>query len=735
MLQKRLCLTLASLVCAWGGLSNAGTITVSSTVIGITPQNVGFSQGDYVAGTNTNAWVDYSNANAFRIWSSPDAYPTEVASYTGQVTTVAQLDARKLALRTDLLANPDSTTYVNWTSFKSQAASKVLVGSNQLSLDYALGALNTRNIHVIEQISRTVSHEVTDWSGKWEQWQAFYAQAYYEAHNYNVSQFQIYNEPDISAGETSADLLVRMQLASDAIHSAIADVNAKFGKNLVASVAGPTQAHSNFTTGSFQTAYQDWGKTLLAGNRTDYAGRPTTYDNFDTYDFHLYTPTTSLYTSDVNYLKTNVPLDNASHNSMPVILSELNYENTSTFASNGNTLNQPNIVAGLAANLIGLASVNTAGLYAFKFSQTPYNGPNGVIPQPTGFYYLDTGAGTNNTGNITGSTLGAEAYRLFAKGFKGARNRVSTSAAQTGGTYNMAATVDPATNTYYAYATNTSTSSNAVTLDLSGWNVQPGALVTIEEASARRFGEVSSIVTVPANKMITFTQPGTSVDLVTVPQGTPQHIIPISASDSVQVRYNASVSSSKTTNYATAATASVSRSTASTGDNFATYLKFNLAGQNFAGVSRAILQMTGKNATNSNVATFEVYGILNNSWNASTITWATAPDLGGTTPTLTGVGTDAFPVGHLSFDGTQSTSMLDVTPFVSQYGAGLTSFVLVREQQFGGEADDGNRVDLLTRSSLTGAPQLLLFSSAVPEPSSLLAVAALSAIALLRRRL
>jgi hypothetical protein len=206
------------------------------------------------------------------------------------------------------------------------------------------------------------------------------------------------------------------------------------------------------------------------------------------------------------------------------------------------------------------------------------------------------------------------------------------------------------------------------------------------------------------------------------------------------VSYNASVPSSTTTNYGGASVAQVERSA---GDNYATYLKFNLAGRTIAAPTggtaipnaRAILEVTGDN-TNGNTATFEVYGILNNSWSENSLDWANAPDLGasGNAALMANVGTDAFPVGHLSFNSSQSTEMMDVTPFVLKYGAGGSiSFVLVRETQFAGEAQDGNLVDLYTRES-SFSPQLLLFNAAVPEPTGVCAAGLLACLLAKRPR-
>src|SRR5206468_3374571 len=79
-------------------------------------------------------------------------------------------------------------------------------------------------------------------------------------------------------------------------------------------------------------------------------------------------------------------------------------------------------------------------------------------------------------------------------------------------------------------------------------------------------------------------------------------------------------------------TFNVARSTSSTGDNYASYVKFNLAGQDRSAISRAILSVTGHNAANANVDTIEVYGIVKDNWSPATLTWSTAPDLSAAPP-------------------------------------------------------------------------------------------------------
>ena len=64
------------------------------------------------------------------------------------------------------------------------------------------------------------------WADRWEQWQHFYAQAFYLARYFDVHRFQMYNEPNHSSNSiVQHQYIERLRLASDAVQSAVADVN------------------------------------------------------------------------------------------------------------------------------------------------------------------------------------------------------------------------------------------------------------------------------------------------------------------------------------------------------------------------------------------------------------------------------------------------------------------------------------------------------------------------------
>src|SRR5262249_22495500 len=128
---------------------------------------------------------------------------------------------------------------------------------------------------------------------------------------------------------------------------------------------------------------------------------------------------------------------------------------------------------------------------------------------------------------------------------------------------------------------------------------------------------------------------------------------------------------------------------------------------------RAFLNVTGVNAANSTSTILHVYCILNSTWTETGITWNNAPDLvGASDAKLANVGSDAFPVGELTWNNSSHEWGIDVTDFVRQHpdASGNLSFVLIREQRFLGDADT-SQIQINTREAVSGKPRLSLFTT------------------------
>ncbi len=691
-------------------------ITVTQTQIGVTPMYIGYNMGHYLPGSNTSAWVDYSGVNAFRVWLSAGDYePTDDISPLGDgVTSLATFNARKALLRAD----PTNPLYINFSKFDNRFKNYVQNGRNQVVANTILSDLHARGITPVIEMSRSTSWSMSTWGGKWEQWQHYYAMAYYMGQHYDIERYQTYNEPDqTSSPVPQAEWIERLKISSDAIRSAIADVNRDFGKQLVANVAAPVTING-------ANSIDTWGKAALEQNRTDYQGNTVDYDIFNTYDVHRYGATGATFAADMQTFKTKIPQYNPSDQMMPVVYTEFNRRNSSSFAGSSDTLDTPTMFTGLADEYLGAMSGGVTGMYAFKFSQTLWdhdsNSSTPEVPQKTGFHFVNDDYSTGGTDDITGATRGAGVVRLAAKAFKGARPRFNNSISASPSNFQAATSYDAVSGNYYLFSTNQTTNETYdLTINLSNWNIQPGTVVSVEEVSAFHHGEVTRLVTVPASKTITLSQPRQSVWLMTVPEGQPEQQVVLTPTDDARVRNSDSASGEvyADKNYGSLTNAYVGRTPNSARFDYATYIKFGMGGYHADELSRALFQITGKSTNINNGAPgsilFHVYALTDDNWSENTITWNNAPNLGDLDPKVTGVGASAFPVGHLTFDNAQAEWGLDLTDFLRQHPQlvddGSLTLALVREERFIGDADPSlSYVELLMKESGI-APKLTLF--------------------------
>lgn len=705
---------LALAVFAPESLASTASIVLTQSQIGVTPQYIGYSEGHYLPGSNTSAWVDYSNVNSVRVWlSAGDMEPTDdIAPLGDGVTDLNSFNARKTLLR----ANPTNPAYINFAQFDDRFKNHVKGGRNNVLPDTILTDLHARGITPVIEMSRDTDWSMATWGGKWEQWQHYYAMAYYMGQHYDVSRFQTFNEPDLSS-MPQTEWLDRLKISSDAIRSAIADVNRDYGKQFVADISAPVAAG---TVNTIDT----WGKTALQANRTDYQGNTVNYDIFNTYDVHRYNSTGASFVSDMQTFATKIPQYNPSGQMMPVVYTEFNRRNSSSFAGSTDTLDTPAMFLGVADDYLGAMSQGVTGMYAFKFSQTLWdhddNSATPDVPQKTGFHYVNNDYATGGTDDVTGATRGAGVIRLLSKAFKDARPRLGSNVSASNSNFAMATSFDAKSNNYYLFSINqNSTATYDLTIDLSSWNVKPGTVVSVEEVSSLHHGEVTRLVTVPQSKIITLSQPLQSVWLMSVPHDQNQQQVVLTPSDDARVRNSDAASSEvyANKNYGSLTIGYVGRTADSARFDYATYVKFGLGGHHADDVSRAIFQITGESTDINGGAPgpilFSVYALSNDAWSEKAITWNNAPNLADLDPKVTGVAASAFPVGHLTFDSAQNEWGVDLTDFLRQhpqlFDDGALTLALVREERFTGDVDPAlSYVELKMKESGI-APKLTLF--------------------------
>src|SRR5207248_8390989 len=115
------------------------------------------------------------------------------------------------------------------------------------------------------------------------------------------------------------------------------------------------------------------------------------------------------------------------------------------------------------------------------------------------------------------------------------------------------------------------------------------------------------------------------------------------------------------------------------------FIKFNTGSVVTSEVQQAVLQLWGQNTGSASQVITHVYGITDDNWNESTITWNNAPNLYATTSTalndisqnfIKDIGNTAHIVGELTGINTARQMSIDVTDFVRDHPDQQLSFLI-----------------------------------------------------------
>ncbi len=688
----------------------AATVTVSAETAGTTPDVVGYNTGHFVPGSNTADWWDYAGVNGARFFISPariepvgdddaDPWRDGVGNRDGFI-------ARRAALRADPAA------YNNFEYYRSRLESVTLAGS-RVRVAYAFEELTRLGVGMVAMIGRTVARYPFDdgnpWADRWEHWQHYYAMAYVLASDYGVVRYQMYNEPNHSsnANLSQGHYVTRLRFASDAVQSAIADVNRDLGTSYVPRMHAPVTAGGgvdDFDSG-------DWGDLLLDNIHTNVLGEDEEgYFIAETYAYHTYNQTGPAVGRDVAGVREAVAgvLDGTP---MTVAITEFNVHSNSVFNTLEETLESPNKIARFGSIFANLANGQADELYVFKFAQTA----DGDTVKKNGTHYVTNDAEPYDIGGVT---RGAEVVRLFARGFRGGRPlyREPEASGEGADRIRLAAARDGAH--HFLWSTNTGGGTLPLTLDLSAWGVPEGTPITVEEVSAHALGEVRHVVDLPPTSVLELAQPPRSVWLLTVPVSSSERrlsVVPVADATVVGGAHSAE-------NFGGEAVLLTSGHSSDPDERRATFVRFDLGDVPGADVERAVLHVFANNPGSDARVIAHVYGIADDDWTEHGIQWANAPNLGeagGAVDLIAhnyveGAGASAFIVGHLSADATPEERMVDVTRFVRRQTDPAVTFLIVREVRFDGDTDDDGTLAMVAREAGPMGPRLELQAPAAP---------------------
>ncbi|MDF7809151.1 DNRLRE domain-containing protein [Pontiellaceae bacterium B12219] len=674
------------------GPPTPGTLTVEATKDLSNPDILAYNLGHFYSGSSAHDWWRYSGVNGARMFISPSTLESsdDIEGWGDGVTDLAGFLTRKDLLRAD----PLNESYINWTYFNDRYENKLFGTSssgNRFTVNYALGKLHELDIDVLVQATAKESHlPITgsdDWAGKWELWQHFYAQAFYLGRNFDVHRFQVFNEPNHSNadGLTPENLLMRLQLASDAVQSALEDVNAMYNKSLEPLVYAPVNSG-----GAKPSSYNDWGGYLVENRHINFLGE--TNENYlvmHRYDYHEYNSTPSAFASGLSSLRSALKADMAPETRFPISLSEFNVHTAGTFDDMVETIDYPEKYTRLGAISVNLADQFLKEFYCFKFGQVQKSG--NIYPVgKNGMHYVQNGGAPYEYG---GATKAAEVWRLFTKALKpgGEQKKFTLDSNGNLDDLDIRVTYDPATGNYYIFSANEGDNTGIV-VDTSAWNIPAGSRYLLEEVSETRYGTGRTWNTVSADGTLfngtdnNLVQPADTVWLITIPS------MPLQDEEVIDAVEDAVVVDgvNSGTNHEGASTLVV-RNDPTTADNrSAAFIKFKLPIIYPPDIQLAVLSITGKTGTNV-VAQSHLYGLDDDAWSADTITWENAPNLLKNKAAgnliadrvIDGQGDSAFIQGQLTVPNeSYQERMINVTEFLKGQTDRDVSFLISQDPRW-----------------------------------------------------
>ena len=670
---------------------DAGTLTVKADTFAATPDILGYNLGHFYPGSNTRDWWRYAGVNGARAFVSPrEIEPNDDIPGTGDgVIDQASFLTRRDALRAD----PLNHAYIDWPDFEDKYENNTLGTSssgNRFRVNYAFGQLRELDIEILAQITASESllpiNGANDWAGKWELWQHYYAQAFHMGRHFDVERYQMFNEPDHpnANGLTPADWLMRLQLVSDAVQSALADVNTRYGKSLTPLIYAPVSAGGN--------SYNSWGGYAVANRHTNFLGvTDPGYLVMHRYDYHQYNSSPSGFGSSLNTLKSDIAADMAPETRFRMSISEFNVHTNGTFQGMPETLDTPSKYARLGAVSVQLIKNFEKELYCFKFGQTTNSGATYGVTK-NGMYHMQNGGAPYDTG---GATMAAEVWRLICKGLAPGGSQLTYTRDADGSIddLDLRTSYQPSTGNYHVLSANYTGSGAAMTVDTSDWNIPAGSRFLLEEVGPARFGGGRTWNTVSADGTLfdgtdnALWQPANTVWLFTIPGAPqePEQIIDASGDATVVDGANAN------TNYESASTLLVRNDPATASNRAATFSKFALPVIHPPDIQLAILSLRARTSTPGATVQSHVYGIDDDSWSADTITWSNAPNLrkGASAGNLiadrviTGQGDDARLLGQLVVSNTSNaTRFVDVTRFLQDQTNREASFLITQDPRW-----------------------------------------------------
>ncbi len=707
-------------------------ITVSSTVVGTTPEVLGYNLAHTLTDSNVRDWWRYSGVKAARVFlSASDIEATDDLVGTGDgVGSQSAFEARRAALRANAAdpAQALDSQYVNWSQFEI-GYSTMASGNNRFVVNQAFPMLRGLGVDILVNVTASPSRfplgGSTDYANLWELWQHYYAQAFMLSRDYQVRRFSMFNEPNgWSPAITVEDWALRLRVCSDAIQSAVADMNSRYGRALSVEVLAPNTANG-------ATKYDDpadyWGRQAITERGQGiWSVAPPDWSNLHVYNYQKYsmltdsTATSSGYVNDFDDLRSKIAAD-MSGTPLPLALTEYNVRTGLNYDGRVETADSPSDYVALGANSIALAERGARQLYLFKFGMTERASPTNYPVAKNGTHYVQNStAGVNNYG---GSAATAEVYRLFVKAAGQSRERLQFSSTL-GNDVRIQVTRDTTTGAIHVFVANRNTTAVTFDVDLAALAVDEGSLVTVEEVSEVTRGAVALFTTVNSGRIPALSMPAQSVRLFSIYDGATTAPTQVVAAEDAVLRDGSKGRrvTGSTTNPL------LMRADGTTSGRRVSLLKFAVPTY-WNGTHRVLLVLNASTTSGNTPIQAHLYGLHDDSWNEASITFA-----GLNTALLQNVGSGSLIANNVVANQGSTTEILgqlvansttredkvvDVTDFIIRQSDGYASFLLVQDHRWDVKLPEKTAGDIqpagiaITSREGSTKPRLLIYGGAV----------------------
>jgi len=380
-----------------------------------TPSVIGYNIGHFNETSNVISWLNYSDPNGIRFNITASVIEPNITA-DNTVINLTEFQNKKNLVRG---VKDSSNTYINWQSFKDNYNQINLNSANYFSYAYLLDFLSDRSLEKLINIDASINtFPITndnDWIGKWSLWRHFYAQAFILSRDYDANHFSMFNEPNVTLNAlTEENWFIRYLICSDAIQSAIQDVNLTYSKNIKVNISSPVTANG---ATKYNGPTDFWGSKAVLNRRLRIDGSTDRgWKNLHTYSYNKYNADFQNYITDLLILKNFIAIDTYGDtffdDKINIELSEFNVrtaENYDSIIENRN-LDKNTDFPALGTNFIGLTLNNVEKIYTFKFAQTLDNALD-YKHKKNGTHYVQN----NFPYNYGGITKGGEVFRLYKK--------------------------------------------------------------------------------------------------------------------------------------------------------------------------------------------------------------------------------------------------------------------------------------------------------------------------------